>query len=117
MRHRDHHKRPGQNSCHRRQLLRNLASSLVQNGRIVTTITKAKSLRKHLEPLITKGRTKTVSNIRTIRSGLSDGKAANKIFGVLGPKYSLTAGGYVRIVRVKVRAGDGTTQSLIELVQ
>lgn len=116
MRHRVWHKKLGRNSSHRRQLLRNLTCSLIQNERITTTLAKAKSLKQHIEPVVTKGKTKTLSNIRLVRKKVLDRKSVGKMFNSIGPRYLKTDGGYTKITRVKLRHGDGATQSLIEFV-
>jgi large subunit ribosomal protein L17 len=116
MRHKERNWKLGRNSNHRRQLLRNLSNSLIAQERIVTTLTRAKCLRKYVEPIITKAKNKAVSNIRNVIKKLGSDEAVNKIFNVIGPRSSLIDGGYIRITKLRMRAGDNAIQSLVEFV-
>lgn len=121
MRHGDKINNLGRKKAHREALLANLASQLIRNKRIVTTLAKAKALRTYIEPLITK--TKKTDNQavishqhRIVFSYLQDKNAVKELFTVVGPKIANRPGGYTRIIKLGIRVGDNAEQALIELV-
>lgn len=95
-----------------------MASSLLisENKRIVTTLAKAKALRKYVEPLITKARTNTTHSRRIVFSYLGSKEAAKAIFGEVAAKVGDRPGGYTRILKLGPRKGDNAEMALIELV-
>lgn len=101
---------------HRRALLRSLASSLILNKRIVTTVAKAKELRKYVEPLITKAKNPTVSSRRVVFSYLQKKEAVHELFTEVSGKVAERNGGYTRIVKMGTRLGDNAEMAMIELV-
>lgn len=103
-------------SEHRHALLANLACSLIEHKRINTTVAKAKALRKYIEPLITKSKTDSTHNRRTVFSYLKDKNAVTELFRDVAPKIAERPGGYVRIIRTGYRHGDNADVCLIELV-
>ena len=83
----------------------------------MTTISKAKALRRNVEKMITLGKTKDLARYRRAVSYLNDESAAKKLFDELGPRYANRPGGYTRIVRLSgQRVGDGATRAILELV-
>ncbi len=101
----------------RRALMRSLAHNLILEGKMITTEAKAKSLRPFIERLVTVAREDTVANRRLVSARLgNDARATSKLFVEIGPKYKDRPGGYVRIVRVGTRAGDGATKAFIGFV-
>ncbi|MBL4888953.1 MAG: 50S ribosomal protein L17 [Candidatus Lindowbacteria bacterium] len=117
MRHRVSSKQLDRNRSERRALLRSLARSLIKDGRIRTTVTKAKALRSFIEPLVTKAKKDTLSNRRLIASKLPDKHAVKKLFGDYGPRYSERPGGYVRVIRVSgYRRGDAAQLAEVQWV-
>jgi large subunit ribosomal protein L17 len=100
----------------RRALLRNLVTSVVEQERIITTITKAKAAKPLLEKMITLGKQDTLHARRQAAGFLMTPAAVKKLFDKLGPRFSQRNGGYSRIVRVGRRVGDGAEQALLELV-
>lgn len=107
----------GRNSGHRRALRKNFTVSLITHERVVTTLPKAKALRRHVEKVITLGKTKTLANIRRAIGLLQDKEAVKKLFEVLGPRYANRRGGYTRIMRLgDYRIGDGGSKAILELV-
>lgn len=121
MRHGDKINNLGRKKAHREALLANLASQLIVHKRIVTTLAKAKALRKYVEPLVTK--TKKAENElqishqhRVVFSYLQDKVAVKELFTVVGPKIASRPGGYTRIIKLGIRPGDNAEKALIELV-
>ncbi len=121
MRHGDKIKNLSRTKSHRDALLANLASQLIMHKRIVTTLAKAKALRKYVEPLITK--TKKSEDLlqishqhRIVFSYLNDKFAVKELFTVIGPKIAARPGGYTRILKLGIRAGDNAEKAMIELV-
>lgn len=100
----------------RNALVRTLTISLIEHNSIQTTPTKAKAVQQMLEPLITKGKEKTVSSIRHIESVLGNKKAALVVVNRIAPRYKNRAGGYTSTVKVANRKGDGAQQVQLTLV-
>ncbi len=116
MRHRHGLRKLNRTSSHRKAMFRNMANSLVEHGVIKTTLPKAKELRRVVEPIITLGRTPSLSNKRLAFSRLRNRKSVVKLFSVLGPRYSQRNGGYTRILKNGFRQGDNAPMALMELV-
>jgi large subunit ribosomal protein L17 len=99
----------------------NLACQIITHKRIVTTLAKAKALRKYVEPLITKTK-KSASkeeishNHRIVFSYLNDKAAVKELFTVVAPKIATRPGGYTRIIKLGIRPGDNAEKAMIELV-
>jgi large subunit ribosomal protein L17 len=106
----------GRDTKQRKALLRNLATSLILHGRIITTLPKAKDLRPFIEKLITKAKVKTLHNIRQIESVLYTEETRKKLFEVIAPKMHSRNGGYARIYKYGFRKGDGGARAIIELI-
>src|SRR5918994_7727912 len=106
MRHKKAGRRLGRNSSHRWAMLRNMAASLLRHETIKTTLPKAKELRRVVEPLITLGKDDSDANRRRAFSQLRDAEVVIKLFEDLGPRFKARPGGYTRILRMDVRAGD-----------
>jgi len=103
-------------SEHRAALLMNMANSLIEHKRITTTLAKAKALRVYIEPLITRSKTDTTHNRRTIFSYLRSKEAITELYREVAPKVADRPGGYTRIIRTGYRPGDNSEMCLIELV-
>lgn len=116
MRHGDKQNNLGRTSSHREALLGNMASSLIKNKRISTTVAKAKALRKFIEPLITKAKEDTTHSRRTVFSYLSDKDAVTELFREVAQKIGDRPGGYTRILKTGTRLGDSAEMCIIELV-
>ena len=107
----------GRKSAHRHALLSNMASSLILNKRITTTVAKAKALRKYVEPLLTKAKDDTTHSRRTVFSYLQNKESVKTLFGEVASKIADRPGGYTRIIKMgDVRVGDNAEMCLIELV-
>lgn len=117
MRHGKVSTRLGVKSAHRTAMIRNLTRSLVEHGRIKTTIARAKTLRPFVEKLVSRLKEPTVANMRLALSRLNDRGTVLKIAGDISPKFKDRNGGYLRIMRLaKPRAGDCADMALIEWV-
>ena len=106
----------GRKSGHRKALLANMSCSLIQHKRITTTWAKAKALRSYVEPLITKSKDDSTHSRRIVFSYLKDKTAVAELFRTIAPKIADRPGGYLRILHVGFRQGDGSEMALIEFV-
>ncbi len=136
MRHRKSGRRLGRNSSHRKAMYRNMATSLLEHGRIQTTDAKAKELRKVVERLITLSkrvppsaidaasgdeqrnlRARRVHAVRQARKWVVDRDVLQVLFGEYSERYQDRPGGYTRITKIGRRVGDNAPMSIIELVE
>ena len=106
----------GRKSGHRKALLANMSRSLIQHKRITTTLAKGKALRSYVEPLITKSKDDSTHSRRIVFSYLKDKTAVAELFRTIAPKIADRPGGYLRILHVGFRQGDGSEMALIEFV-
>jgi large subunit ribosomal protein L17 len=100
----------------RKALLRNLATSVIDTERVVTTVPKAKAVKPIVEHLITLAKQDNLHARRQAAAVLNTPKSVKKLFDTLGARFGQRAGGYTRIVRLGPRKGDGAEQAMIELV-
>src|SRR5712671_6922465 len=106
----------GRTTSHRRSLLRNMATSLIVEERIETTIPKAKALKPIVEKMITLGKRGDLAARRQAIAYLMTDEAVNKLFDTVGPRFGDRAGGYTRIIRAGWQKGDGADKAFIELL-
>jgi large subunit ribosomal protein L17 len=106
----------GRNTAHRRSLLRNLTTSLILEERIETTLPKAKALRPRVEKMITLGKRGDLAARRRAGAYLMTSAAVDKLFDTIGPRFGDRQGGYLRIVRLGWRKGDGADTVFVELL-
>jgi len=106
----------GRKTAHRKAMLSNMACSLIEHKRIVTTLAKAKVLRGYVEPLITKSKSDTTHSRRVVFSYLKSKEAAAELFREVAPKVMDRPGGYTRIIKLGRRLGDNAETAMIELV-
>jgi large subunit ribosomal protein L17 len=106
----------GRTASHRKAMLSNMANSLIMHKRIITTLAKAKELRKYVEPILTKSKEDTTHNRRTAFAYLKNKEAIKVLFGEISEKIASRNGGYTRIVKLGTRSGDAAETALIELV-
>lgn len=107
----------GRQSAHRHALLSNMASSLILNKRITTTVAKAKALRKYVEPLLTKSKTDSTHSRRVVFSYLQNKETVSMLFGEVASRIAERPGGYTRIIKFgDARHGDNAEMCLMELV-
>ena len=116
MRHRKSGRHLNRTSSHRKAMFKNMTASLVEHEIIKTTLPKAKELRRVAEPLITLAKSDSVANRRLAFDRLRDKATVGKLFGEIGPRYAERPGGYTRILKCGLRAGDKAPMAYIELV-
>lgn len=106
----------GRSSSHRLAMLRAMVTFLLENGKIETTVTRAKEVRAMAEKMITTAKQSDLHSKRQIFSFITKEDVAKKLFDEIAPKYKETAGGYTRIVKIGPRRGDAAEMAIIELV-
>ena len=106
----------GRKAAHRKSMLANMASSLIEHKRISTTVAKAKALKQFVEPLITKSKNDSIHNRRLAFSALRNKYAVSELFRVVAEKVSDRPGGYTRVIKMGNRLGDNASMAMIELV-
>jgi len=116
MRHRCAHRKLNRTKAHRKALFKNLANALLKHEAIVTTLPKAKELRKVVEPLITLAKNPTVANRRLAFARTRDREIVTKLFDVIAPRYLSRNGGYTRVLKYGFRPGDNAPRAFMELV-
>ena len=116
MRHRNEGRKLSRNTSHRRALLRNLVTSLLEHGRLMTTLPKAKEVRPLAEKMITLGKKDSLHARRQVHSYLLKDATAKKVFDTIAPKFAERKGGYSRIIKLGNRKGDGADLAIIELL-
>jgi large subunit ribosomal protein L17 len=116
MRHRNAGRKLSRNTSHRRALLRNLVTSLLEHGRLMTTLPKAKEIRPLAERMITLGKRDNLNARRQVHSYLLKDATAKKVFSDIAPKFADRKGGYSRIIKLGNRKGDGADLAIIELL-
>lgn len=116
MRHKKKINHLGKKVGHRKNMLSNMACSLITNNRINTTLSKAKELRRFIEPLLTRSKNNNTHSRRIVFSYLKNKIATYHLFMNISPKIIERPGGYTRIIKIGSRLGDGAKTAIIELV-
>jgi large subunit ribosomal protein L17 len=116
MRHRAKGRQLSRTSSHRRALLNNMATSLFEHGRVITTEAKAKELRPFAEKLITLARRGDLHARRLVQRKIKDRETLSRLFSDIGPRFAARPGGYTRILKLGHREGDGADIARIELL-
>jgi len=116
MRHRNKKTKLGRKKAHRNSMLANLACSLINHKRINTTVTKAKALKRFIEPLVTKTRNDSTHNRRVVFKYLRNKESINELFRAVSNKIGDRPGGYTRIIKLGKRMGDNADMAMIEFV-
>lgn len=106
----------GRERDQRRALLKGLATSLVEHGKIETTLPKAKELVRYIEKLVTKAKKGDLANRRAVIAGLSTQAAAFRLVDVIAPQLAGRTSGHVRVQRTRLRVGDGAQMATIAFV-
>ncbi len=106
----------GRPTDQRRAMLRGLVTSLLENGRIETTVTRAKEARSMAEKMITLGKTNTLHSRRQALAYITKEDVVTKVFEEIAPKYADRNGGYTRVLQTGPRRGDGAPMAIVELV-
>ena len=116
MRHRAKGRQLSRTSSHRRALLNNMATSLFEHGRVVTTEAKAKELRPFAEKLITLARRGDLHARRLVERKIKSRETLSRLCSEIGPRFAARPGGYTRILKLGHRDGDGADIARIELL-
>ena len=116
MRHRRAGRKLNRTSSHRRAMFANMSAALIKHEQIVTTLPKAKELRRVADRLITLAKRADLSSRRLASSRVRDETQVKKLFEVLGPRYKDRPGGYTRVLRAGFRYGDSAPMAVIEFV-
>ena len=106
----------GRTSDHRTAMLRAMVTFLLENGRIETTVTRAKEVRSMAEKYITLAKENTLSNKRQAMAFITKEDVVSKLFNEIAPKYAEVNGGYCRIIKTGPRRGDAAEMAIIQLV-
>lgn len=106
----------GRSSDHRSAMLRAMVTYLFENGKIETTVTRAKEVRSMAEKMVTLGKREDLHAKRQIFSYITKEAVAKKVIDEYGPKYADRNGGYTRIIKTGARRGDAAEMAIIELV-
>lgn len=116
MRHRRSGRRLNRTPSHRRALFANMAAALIKHEQVVTTLPKAKELRRFADRLITLAKRGNLHSRRLAVSRIRDEAMVKKLFDVLGPRYKERSGGYTRVLKAGYRYGDSAPMAVIEFV-
>ena len=106
----------GKATDHRIAMLKNLTTALLENGKIETTVAKAKEVRSLAERMITLGKQNTLHTRRQALAYITEEDVVTKLFNEIAPKYADRNGGYTRIIKIGPRRGDASEMAIIELV-
>ena len=106
----------GRTSEHRSAMLRAMVTYLFENGKIETTVTRAKEVRSMAEKMVTLGKKEELHAKRQVYSYITKETVAKKVIDEYGPKYADRNGGYTRIIKIGARRGDAAEMAIIELV-
>jgi large subunit ribosomal protein L17 len=105
----------GRASDHRKAMLRGMVTFLLENGKIETTVTRAKEVRAMAEKMITLGKDNTLHSKRQVLAYVTKEGVAKKLFDEIAPKYADKNGGYTKIIKIGPRRGDAAEMAIIEL--
>ena len=107
----------GRATDHRMAMLRALVTYLLENGKVETTLARAKEVGPLTEKMITLGKKNTLASYRRAMAYITKEDVANKLFKEIAPKYADRNGGYTRVTRLGPRRGDAAEMAIIELVK
>lgn len=111
-----HQRKLGRPTDQRRAMLRNLTTSLLENGKIETTVTRAKEVQKLADKMVTLGKANTLHTKRQAFGFVTKRDVVSKLFDEIAPKYSERNGGYTRVIKIGPRRGDAAEMAVLELV-
>ncbi len=117
MRHNKTGRRLGRRPDHRQHMMCNMVTSFLEHGKVTTTDTRAKELRKVVDKMITLGKRGDLHARRQALQVIRDRKVVGKLFEMIAPRYAARPGGYTRIIRLANRQGDNAPMAIIELVE
>ncbi|MEX2090718.1 MAG: 50S ribosomal protein L17 [Candidatus Paceibacterota bacterium] len=110
------HRKFGRETIQRKALYKSLATALIENGKIKTTVAKAKSLSSHFDKMVTIAKKQNLASRRLLQSQVGD-KAVKKLITEIAPAFEGKKGGYTRVIRLGQRKSDGAEMALIELTK
>ena len=116
MRHRKKGRKLNMTASHRKAMFANMAAALIKHEQIMTTLPKAKEMKRIIDRLITLGKRGDMHARRQAFARLRDDAMVTKLFDVLGERYKDRSGGYARVMRAGYRFGDNAPRAVIELV-
>jgi len=116
MRHKKHKGSLNRSTSHRKSMFYNMSKSIIYKKIIKTSLSKAKEVRKYLEPLITLSKYHTLHNKRLVYAKLKDKIAVRILFDILGPKFKNSNGGYLQILKCGYRRGDASQLAFVKLL-
>jgi large subunit ribosomal protein L17 len=116
MRHRKQGRKLNKTASHRKAMFANMAASLIEHEQIVTTLPKAKEMRRVFDKLITLGKRGDLHARRQAISRIRDVEQVKKLFNIIGPRYQERNGGYTRVMKAGYRYGDNAPMAVLELV-
>jgi large subunit ribosomal protein L17 len=116
MRHRKQGRKLNKTASHRKAMFANMAASLIEHEQIVTTLPKAKEMRRVFDKLITLGKRGDLHARRQAISRIRDVEQVKKLFDIIGPRYQERNGGYTRVMKAGYRYGDNAPMAVLELV-
>ncbi len=111
-----HQRKLGRPTNQRMALLRNMTTSLLENGKVQTTVTRAKEVQKLADKMVTLGKSNTLHTKRQALSFITKRDVVSKLFDEIAPKYAERNGGYTRIIKIGPRRGDAAEMAILELV-
>lgn len=111
-----HQRKLGRPTDQRRAMLRNMTTSLLENGRIITTVTRAKEVQKLADKMVTLGKANTLHTKRQALSFVTKRDVVSKLFDEIAPKFAERNGGYTRVIKMGPRRGDAAEMAVLELV-
>ncbi len=106
----------GRNTAQRIAMLRAMVTFLLENGKIETTVTRAKEVQAMAEKMITTAKNNTLHNRRLVLAFVTKEDVVSKLFSEIAPKYAERNGGYTRVTKIGPRRGDGAEMAIIELI-
>ena len=106
----------GRTTAHRKAMLRGLVTLLLENGKVETTLTRAKEVRSVAEKMITLGKKNTLASRRSALAYITKEDVVTKLFNEIAPKYENRNGGYTQIFKMGPRRGDAAEMAIIKLV-
>ena len=106
----------GRATDHRKAMLRGMTTFLLENGKIETTVTRAKEVRATAEKMITLAKDPSLHTKRQVMAFVTKREVVKKLFDEIAPKYKDVNGGYTRIVKIGPRRGDAAEMAIIELI-
>ncbi|MBQ3573518.1 MAG: 50S ribosomal protein L17 [Clostridia bacterium] len=111
-----HQRKLGRPTDQRRAMLRNMTTSLLENGRVITTVTRAKEVKKLADKMVTLGKANTLHTKRQALSFITKRDVVSKLFDEIAPKFAERNGGYTRVIKIGPRRGDAAEMAILELV-